>query len=98
MITIKEQPLPFLNSSGEKSNLICTKDWIETTLGAPENWPHCLRTAVGILLNSQFPVFVWWGEELNTIYNDAYITIAGEKHPSLLGKSGREAWAEIWPD
>ena len=43
-------------------------------------------------------MFVWWGKELTTIYNDAYSVVAGEKHPNLLGKSGQVAWAEIWPD
>jgi PAS domain S-box-containing protein len=43
-------------------------------------------------------MFVWWGKELTTIYNDSYKIIAGDKHPGLLGKSGREAWAEIWED
>ncbi len=43
-------------------------------------------------------MFVWWGKELTTIYNDSYRITAGYKHPGLLGKSGREAWAEIWDD
>lgn len=78
--------------------LIRSKDWRHSTLGTPGNWPQSLRTAVGILLNSKFPMFVWWGPELITIYNDAYCPIAGEKHPRLLGQSGKEAWKEIWPD
>lgn len=73
-------------------------DWSETSLGRPDQWPQSLRTAVSLLLNSQFPMFVWWGKELTTIYNDSYKIIAGDKHPGLLGKSGRDAWAEIWDD
>ena len=91
----KEQQLPFLSSGGEMGGLIRRKDWSTTPLGTPDTWPQSLRIAVSILLNSQFPMFVWWGKELTTIYNDAYIPIAGEKHPSLLGKPGNEAWAEI---
>ena len=77
---------------------IRTKDWSKTPIGVPDQWPQSLRTSVSILINSQLPMFVWWGPELTTIYNDAYSIVAGEKHPNLLGKSGREAWAEIWPD
>ena len=73
-------------------------DWSKTPLGTPDQWPGSLRTAASILLNSQFPMFVWWGEELTTIYNDSYKIIAGNKHPGLLGKSGRDGWSEIWPD
>ncbi len=78
--------------------MIRSKDWRKSPIGPPEKWPQSLQTAVSILLNSQFPMFVWWGSGLITIYNDAYCPIAGEKHPSLLGKSGREGWAEIWDD
>lgn len=78
--------------------LVRLKDWSATPLGGPETWQQSLRTSVSLLLNSQFPMFVWWGDELTTIYNDAYIPVAGEKHPDLLGKSGKEGWAEIWGD
>lgn len=74
------------------------KDWSITSVGSPENWPPSLSTSINLLLNSQFPMFVWWGKELTTFYNDAYRINAGEKHPELLGKSGKEAWAEIWHD
>src|SRR5690349_19675540 len=73
-------------------------NWSATSLGSPDQWPSSLRSGVSILLNSQFPMFIWWGEELITIYNDSYKIIAGDKHPSLLGKSGREGWSEIWKD
>ena len=92
------KPLAFLNGGGAMGELIQKKDWSQSPLGAPETWPKSLQTAVSILLNSQFPMFVWWGKDLITIYNDAYRPIAGEKHPALLGKSGREGWSEIWDD
>lgn len=98
MLLNKAKPLSFLNGGGGMGELIQKKDWSNSPLGHPETWPKSLQTAVSILLNSQFPMFVWWGEDLITIYNDAYCPIAGEKHPALLGKSGREGWAEIWPD
>src|SRR5215217_4302916 len=73
-------------------------NWSQTPIGTPDQWPQSLRTSVSILLNSQFPMFVWWGKDLTTIYNDSYRIIAGDKHPGLLGKSGREGWSEIWDD
>ncbi|HEX2533437.1 MAG TPA: PAS domain-containing protein, partial [Chitinophagaceae bacterium] len=90
-------PLPFLNNGSEISALIRSKDWSQHPLGSPDGWPAHLRMAVSLMLNSQFPMFVWWGPELYTLYNDAYRPIAGDKHPALLGQSGREGWAEIWP-
>ena len=46
-------------------------DWAATPLGPVEAWPQSLRAAVGICLNSRFPMFVWWGSELIYVYNDA---------------------------
>jgi len=41
-------------------------------------------------------MFVWWGKDLINIYNDAYQSIVGGKHPWAMGKPAREVWAEIW--
>src|SRR4051812_29975949 len=98
MIIDTKQSLAFLDNGGEMGKLMRKKDWSTTPVGSPDNWPQSLRTAVNLLMNSQFPMFVWWGKELTTFYNDAYRIIADEKHPDLLGKSGREGWSEIWKD
>jgi signal transduction histidine kinase len=72
-------------------------DWNATPLGPPSTWPANLRTAVGICLESRFPLHVWWGPSLTLFYNDAYVSFLGRvKHPAVLGRSGSEAWAEIW--
>ncbi len=43
-------------------------------------------------------MYIWWGPELLCFYNDAYRrSIGAERHPSSLGRPGREVWAEIWP-
>jgi len=74
------------------------KDWAKTSVGPVETWPQSLRTTLGILLNSKFPMFLWWGPELVCFYNDAYRPSLGEngKHPFILGMKAEEAWPEIW--
>ncbi|HZN65479.1 MAG TPA: hypothetical protein VFB66_09265, partial [Tepidisphaeraceae bacterium] len=57
--------------------LVRSKDWAATPLGPMGQWPQSLRTAVGICLQSRFPMFVWWGPRLINIYNDAYAPILG---------------------
>ncbi len=49
-----------------------------------------------ILLTSRQPMFVWWGDELINLYNDAYKTIVGGKHPQALGQPASVVWREIW--
>jgi hypothetical protein len=94
--TVEKPRLSFLECAGEMGKMIRDFDWTKTPLGPPENWPENLRVSTSILLNSQFPMFVWWGPEMITIYNDAYRVILGDKHPAALGNSGPKVWAEIW--
>jgi PAS domain S-box-containing protein len=87
----------FLAGGGEMGALMRAYDWSASPLGEPESWPQSLRTAVRILLNTNHPMFIWWGRELIQFYNDAYRqTMGSERHPSALGQGGRECWAEIW--
>jgi hypothetical protein len=39
---------------------------------------------------------MYWGDDLIAIYNEAYIMLAGQKHPTLMGMSYSVAWSEIW--
>ncbi len=75
-----------------------THDWSQTSLGAPETWPQSLRTTLSIILNSKFPMFLFWGQELLCFYNDAYRPSLGNegKHPYALGRPAPEVWPEIW--
>jgi len=41
-------------------------------------------------------MIVWWGEQLFMLYNDAYRTLMGDKHPALM-RPGDQVWGEIWP-
>jgi PAS domain S-box-containing protein len=73
-------------------------DWSKTPLGLRENWPRALAQVVEIILASGFPMAVRWGPEFITIYNDAYISILGDKHPGALGTPAHEVWAEIYDE
>jgi signal transduction histidine kinase len=81
---------------GELGALGRAKDWAATPLGPVGAWQASLKTAVGIVLTSDFPMIVLWGPELVQIYNDAYRMLMGEKHPAGLGQSNRECWPEVW--
>ncbi|MBD2498989.1 hypothetical protein H6G75_32530 [Nostoc sp. FACHB-280] len=82
---------------GEMGALMRSLDWSQTLLGSASTWAQSLKTAVSIILNSHYPMFIWWGREFANIYNDAYRPILGaSKHPQFLGQSAKVCWAEIW--
>ena len=83
---------------GEMARLCRAHDWAAGSLGAPESWAPALRAAVRTVLESPFAMNLWCGDELVLIYNDAYRTVLGAKHPRALGRPGAEVWAEIWAE
>ena len=87
-----------LNGGGELGARMRALDWARTPVGPPGGWPQSLRSAVGICLNSRFPIAIYWGPELALLYNDAWSPIPGEKHPWALGRPGHAVWPEIWPE
>lgn len=97
------EPVPSLDSragifdgGGDLGALMRVMDWSRTPLGPVENWPLALRTCVRVVLTSRQPMFVWWGKDLINLYNDAYKSIVGGKHPQALGQPASIVWREIW--
>lgn len=88
----------FLAEGGDAGALMRDHDWSASPLGLLRSWPQSLRSVVGLLLGSKFPMFVAWGPELSFLYNDAYAEILGAKHPSALGSRFQDIWPEIWND
>ncbi len=89
----------FLKNGGEMGKLTRQFDWASTAIGSPETWPQSLKTLLSVILNSRFPMFLWWGDDLIQFYNDAYRPSLGinGKHPKALGQQGEICWPEIWP-
>src|SRR3569832_884764 len=86
----------FLADGGELGALMRDYDWSTSPLGPPAHWPQSLKIAVRIMLSSRYPMRVWWGEERINLYNDAYVSVLGQRHPWALGRPAREVWYEIW--
>ncbi|HEU4630815.1 MAG TPA: ATP-binding protein [Gemmatimonadaceae bacterium] len=95
-------PLPartaaVLVGGNEMGELMRAHDWASSPVGPVESWPQSLRTALNILLDSRYPMYIAWGPEFVQFYNDGYRPILGAtKHPAALGRSTRETFAEIW--
>lgn len=89
----------WLTKNGEMASRIRAIDWSKTSLGPVESWSPRLKASINICLTSGYPMYVWWGEDMVNIYNDAYIPLAGpSNHPTFLGRPASEMWTEIWDD
>lgn len=78
--------------------LIESCDWAASELGERPAWAEPLQTIVRLILDSKTPQFVAWGPQLCLLYNDAYLTILGDKHPAALGRPLATVWTDLWPD
>ncbi|MGK5170023.1 ATP-binding protein [Geodermatophilus sp. CPCC 205761] len=81
---------------GENGRLMAAFDWSATPLGPVSGWPASLRHVVRTVLASRFPMILAWGPGYTQIYNDAYATLIGAKHPAAIGDDLRVTLAEGW--
>jgi PAS domain S-box-containing protein len=78
------------------AELIRAHDWSSTPLGPIEDWSEALLLSANLMLSCAFPSLVFWGEELVQLYNDAFIPLLAERHPSGLGQTAQECWWDAW--
>jgi signal transduction histidine kinase len=71
-------------------------DWASTALGPMSGWSAHLREMCNLIMASPHPAAMYWGPEWVAIYNEAYVPLAGQKHPTLMGQRYADAWSEIW--
>ena len=80
------QPSDVLAGGGEMGALMRSIDWSTNAGRARRAWPQSLRTALSILLETGFPMYIAWGPEFTQFYNDGYRPILGStKHPAAMG-------------
>ncbi|GGE83083.1 ATP-binding protein [Sphingomonas prati] len=73
-------------------------DWSRTPLGPKHAWPQALRTTHDIMMSSGFAMCAAWGPDRTFLYNPAYASFLGARHPAALGRPMDQVWPEIWSD
>src|SRR5271163_3573934 len=92
----ESNPEGLIRSSGRMGELIRMHNWSSTPLGPIEDWSEGLLLSANLMLSCAFPSLVFWGEELVQLYNDAFIPLLAERHPSGLGQTAEECWWDSW--
>jgi signal transduction histidine kinase/CheY-like chemotaxis protein len=84
--------------SGKVVDEIRALDWTRTSLGAPRTWPAALRCQLVTMLACPVPMYLVWGPELVSFYNDAYRPILGYRAATAMGTPFRILWGSIWDE
>lgn len=82
---------------GQMGALVRDTDWSNTELGDYATWPQSLRSSLSLVLNAKNIAALYWGPEQWLLYNDAYGTALGDRHPWAFGRPFREALSDIAP-
>lgn len=85
-----------LRASQEMSQLIEQFDWATTSLGPMDSWSDAFKSAVRLALNTKAPVLIVGGVEMIQLYNAAFASMIGSRHPAALGAVGKEFWHDQW--
>lgn len=80
----------------EMAQRVAGFDWSATSLGPIAGWTPSLRAAVAMCLHSRHQMAIYWGADLNCLYNDAEREILGRLHPGALGLPARELLRDSW--
>ncbi|MDA8282902.1 MAG: ATP-binding protein [Actinomycetota bacterium] len=81
-------------AGGAMGALMAATDWSRSPLGPVEQWSPVLRHSLAVALASGMPMMVLWGRDGIQPYNDAYVEIAGAKHPDALGRPILVTWTD----
>lgn len=92
----ESNPEGLIHGNSRMAELIRTHDWNLTPLGPIKDWSENLLFSANLMLACAFPSLVFWGEELVQLYNDAFIPLLAERHPSGLGQTAQECWWDAW--
>jgi PAS domain S-box-containing protein len=85
-----------LSNESEIGQLIYARDWSKTSLGEIKDWPQSLLSNLKMCLSSNSLICICWGDDLLFFYNDAWINLLGDKHPSSLGQPAEDVFEEYW--
>lgn len=88
----------FPDDDSEMGKAIRLFDWTSTAMGPVETWPVTLKTTVRTILKQGHAICLFWGPDLNIIYNDAYRPFLGLKERGALGKPFHIIWSDVWDD
>jgi PAS domain S-box-containing protein len=92
----ESDPAHLIHGNSGMAELFRAHDWSLTPLGRIEDWSENLLVSANVMLSCAFPSLVFWGKELVQLYNDAFIPLLAERHPSGLGQTAQKCWWDAW--
>lgn len=78
---------------GVTGELLRSISWDQHPMGPSEQWPLPLQITLNTIFHSRHPMFVFWGEENYSFFNDAFLPSFGpDQHPLPFGQPVDKVW------
>ncbi|KAK7934581.1 histidine kinase hhk13p [Apiospora marii] len=84
------------NHLTEFQQFILNVDWAKTSVGPIEQWPQELRQLLRMVMVDSAPCIIYWGDKFTIFYNEAYIPLIGNKHPTIMGQDAADVFPNFW--
>jgi PAS domain S-box-containing protein len=90
------KPEGLVHGNSRMAEAVRTYDWSLTALGRIEDWSEALLFSANLMLSCAFPSLIFWGKDFVQLYNDAFVPLLAERHPSGLGQTAQDCWWDAW--
>ncbi|KAK6859059.1 hypothetical protein PG995_004912 [Apiospora arundinis] len=84
------------DSLTEFQKFVLNVDWANTSVGPIDQWPQELRQLLRMVIVDSAPCIIYWGEKFTIFYNEAYIPLIGDNHPTVMGKDAADVFPDFW--
>ncbi|PNS15342.1 Hybrid signal transduction histidine kinase K [Sphaceloma murrayae] len=91
---LPEQAITSVDGLDAHLDIILNHDWASTSLGPIDSWPTDLLQLVHLILLEPSPQCLFMGPDHVLLYNVAYASFAGHRHPAIMGQDIFSAWNE----
>jgi PAS domain S-box-containing protein len=96
--TVQSNKFSFLIAGDTMGKTLLESEWVNSSLGAIENWPLTLKNALAILFHSKAPAILFWTDEYFTFYNDAFHAACVLPADERIGKKAHQIWQDRYKE
>ncbi|WP_091560899.1 SpoIIE family protein phosphatase [Micromonospora pattaloongensis] len=84
------------NGEGRGTAPGAPRPWQDTALGPRQGWDPALRAVIDLVLASPIAMAFTFGDDFTMVYNDAFATLLGPRHPAAFGQPAAAVFGDAW--
>ncbi|RIB28834.1 hypothetical protein C2G38_1349625 [Gigaspora rosea] len=78
------------DTENEEFTIVYNYDWSTTSLGPMDSWDPKIKNSLDLCLQSAYPICLFLGPDLITIFNKAFLQLRVARNSYEIGKSANK--------